>query len=119
VNLLEVGLLPQGGTAIGEAIEVALAALKDSGDNYKVMILFTDGEDHDTGAVAAAIKAGEAGLRLFTVGVGTATGDRIRLVDEQGRTSYVLDEEGKPVVSKLNRTSSVSSRRRPAAITCR
>jgi len=102
VNLLEPGLLPQGGTAIGEAIQVALAALKDSGDNHKVMILFTDGEDHDNGALAAAGQAAEAGLKVFTVGVGSATGDRIRLVDDQGRTSYVLDEEGKPVVSKLN-----------------
>jgi len=102
VNLLDVGLLPQGGTAIGEAIQVALAALKESGDNHKVMVLFTDGEDHDAGAVDAALKAGEAGLRIFTVGVGTATGDRLRLVDEQGRTTYVMDEQGKPVVSKLN-----------------
>ncbi len=102
VNLLDVGLLPQGGTAIGQAIEVAMAALKDSGDNYKAMILITDGEDHDPGALEAATKAAGIGLKIFTVGVGTATGDRIRLTDDQGRTTYVLDEQGNPVVSKLN-----------------
>ncbi|MCZ7635427.1 MAG: VWA domain-containing protein [Verrucomicrobia bacterium] len=106
VNLLDVGLLPQGGTAIAQAIDVALAAAKSSGDNYKALVLFTDGEDFgedfSQDVLVAANRAAEAGLRIFPVGVGTATGDRIRLVDEQGRTTYVLDAAGEPVVSKLN-----------------
>ena len=106
VNLLEVGLLPQGGTAIAQAIDVALAAAQSSGDNYKAMVLFTDGEDFgedfSQDVLVAANRAAEAGLKIFPVGVGTATGDRIRLVDEQGRTTYVLDAAGEPVISKLN-----------------
>jgi Ca-activated chloride channel family protein len=102
LNLLEAGLLPQGGTAISAAIDTALTAFKDSGDNHRALVLFTDGEDHDGDALAAANRAAAAGLKIFTVGVGTATGDRLRLVDEQGRTTYVTDESGKPVVSKLN-----------------
>lgn len=102
LNLVEVGLLPQGGTDISRAIEVSLDALKDSGDNHKVIVLFTDGEDQEGDAVAAAKKAAEQGVKIFTVGVGTATGDRLAITDDKGRTSYVTDENGKPVISRLN-----------------
>lgn len=102
LNLLDVGLLPQGGTAIGPAIDAALSAFKDSGENHRALVLFTDGEDHEGDALEAARRAGKAGLKIFTVGVGTVTGDRLRLVDDEGRTTYVTDEGGQPVVSKLN-----------------
>lgn len=102
LNLLSTDLLPQGGTAIGPAIEEALKAFMDSGRNHRVIVLFSDGEDHEGDALAAAARAAEAGVKIFTVGVGTATGDRLRQVDAQGRTTYVLDENNQPVVSKLN-----------------
>src|ERR1051325_5414353 len=53
VNQLEVGIIPQGGTALAEAIETALSAFKDTGDNHRILVLFTDGEDHDSGALDA------------------------------------------------------------------
>ena len=48
VEALEVGIIPRGGTALTEAIETALTAYKE-GDNYKILVLFTDGEDHESG----------------------------------------------------------------------
>jgi Ca-activated chloride channel family protein len=102
LNLLTVDFLPQGGTALGEAIEVGLTAFKDSGSNHRVLVIFSDGEDHDSDAPAAAARAAERGVKIFTVGVGTFTGDRLRLVDAQGRTTYVTDERNQPVVSRLN-----------------
>src|SRR5438034_7548368 len=78
VEALEVGIIPQGGTALSEAIETALAAYKEDADNYKILVLFTDGEDHDSGAVEAAEKAAKAGLKVFTVGVGTPAGELLR-----------------------------------------
>ena len=102
VNQLDVGIIPQGGTALAEAIQVAQGAFKEDEDNHKVLILFTDGEDHDSGALEAAEKAAKAGLRIFTVGIGTANGELLRQVDEQGNTSYVKDAEGNVVKSRLN-----------------
>lgn len=103
LDLLNVDLLPVGGSSLGAAIEEALRAFKDSGRNHRVILLFSDGEDHESEtALAAAARAAEAGVKIFTVGVGTATGDRLRLVDAQGRTSYVLDENNQPVISRLN-----------------
>lgn len=49
-----------------------------------MIVLFTDGEDQDTGAVAAAQKAAEAGVIVFTVGVGTPEGELLRIHDEGG-----------------------------------
>lgn len=102
LNALEVGMLPEGGTDLTRAIETAQRAFGEDNDSFKVVILLTDGEDHEGDPVPAARKAAESGLRIFTIGVGTAEGERLRVRDEQGRTTFVADEDGKPVVSKLN-----------------
>jgi Ca-activated chloride channel homolog len=98
---LDVKTLPQGGTAVAAAIETALTAYKE-GDNYKVLVLFTDGEDHDSDAAAAARKAAEAGLRIFTIGIGSAQGELIRIKDAKGQSDYVRDAAGNVVKSHLN-----------------
>jgi Ca-activated chloride channel homolog len=101
VEALDVNVIPQGGTAIADAIETALTAFKE-GDNYKVLVLFTDGEDHDSGALEAAEKAGKAGMRIFTIGIGTAEGELLRIKDAQGGSDYIRDEQGDVVKSHLN-----------------
>src|SRR6266436_2180847 len=83
VEALDVNIIPQGGTAIAEAINTALAAFKE-GDNYKTLVLFTDGEDQDSGALEAAQKASDAGLHIFTVGIGTTEGELLRIRDGKG-----------------------------------
>ena len=47
VDSLDTKTISQGGTAIAEAIDEARKAFKDESDNHKVLVLFTDGEDHD------------------------------------------------------------------------
>jgi Ca-activated chloride channel family protein len=101
VESLDVNTLPQGGTAIAEAIDTAAKAFKE-GDNYKVLVLFTDGEDHDSGAVDAAKKAAKDGLRIFTIGIGSAKGELLRVKNENGQSDYVRDENGNIVMSRLN-----------------
>lgn len=102
VTALDVGIIPQGGTALAEAIEAALSAFKDGQQNEKALVLLTDGEDHEGGAIEAAEKAAKAGLRIFTIGVGTPAGDRLRVADERGQTGYVQDESGQTVTSRLD-----------------
>jgi Ca-activated chloride channel homolog len=101
VEALNVNIIPQGGTAIAEAIETALTAFKEA-DNYKVLVLLTDGEDHDSGALEAAEKAAKAGMRIFTIGIGTAEGELLRVKDAQGGSDYVRDEQGNVVKSHLD-----------------
>ena len=102
LNALDTKVIPQGGTAIAEAIRTALTAFKEKTDNYKVLVLFTDGEDHDGEAMNAARDAAKAGLRVFTIGVGTPNGELVSTVDEQGRRSFLKDSDGQAVKSRLN-----------------
>lgn len=103
VTALDVNIIPQGGTAIAETIQTALAAFKD-GDNHKILVLFTDGEDHEAGVLEAAKAASDKGLRVFTIGVGSAAGELIRVRDEKGKMDFLKDESGNVVKSKLNET---------------
>jgi Ca-activated chloride channel family protein len=74
-------LCPVGGTSLSSAIRTTLEAFEKGNDNHKVMVLFTDGEDHDadTETMAAAKEAAEAGMRIFTIGVGTPEGELLRV----------------------------------------
>ena len=101
VQALDVNAIPQGGTAIAAAINTALTAFKE-GNHHKVLVLFTDGEDNDTGALEAAQNAAKAGLKIFTIGIGTAGGDLLRVTDANGNSDYVRDEQGNVVKSHLN-----------------
>ena len=101
VEALDVNIIPQGGTALAEAITTALAAFKE-GDNHKVMVLFSDGEDNDEHALTAAEAAAKAGLKIFTIGIGTADGELLRIKDAKGRTDYIRDADGHVVKSRLN-----------------
>jgi Ca-activated chloride channel family protein len=103
VQALDVNTIPQGGTALAEAINTALTAFKEK-DHYKALVLLTDGEDNDseTGALEAAQNAAKAGLKIFTIGIGTAAGDLIRVTDANGNSDYVRDEQGNVVKSHLN-----------------
>lgn len=101
VDSLDVNIIPQGGTAIAEAIDTAIASFRE-GDNHKALVLFTDGEDQDSGAVEAAKRAGEAGIHIYTIGIGSTEGELLRITDAKGRTDYIRDEQGNVVKSHLN-----------------
>jgi Ca-activated chloride channel family protein len=101
VDTLDVNVIPQGGTAIAEAIDTATASFRE-GDNHKALVLFTDGEDQDSGAVEAAKRAGEAGIHIYTIGIGSTEGELLRVTDAKGRTDYIRDEQGNVVKSHLN-----------------
>jgi Ca-activated chloride channel family protein len=101
VQALDVNAIPQGGTAIAAAINNALTAFKED-SRHKVLVLLTDGEDNDNGALEAAQNAAKAGLKIFTIGIGTAAGDLLRVTEANGNSDYVRDEQGNVVKSHLN-----------------
>ncbi len=99
---LDVGIIPQGGTALSEAIQTARAAFKNEGDNFHVLVLITDGEDHEEGALDLAKQAIKEGIKIFTIGVGTPSGELLPSTDEQGHKGFVKDDQGNVVKSRLN-----------------
>ena len=103
VNSLNTKIIPQGGTAISEAVNEAVRAFKKEEDNHKVLVLFTDGEDHEEGIAASIEKAKEIGLKVFTVGIGTPEGELIQIRNSQtGNFDFLKDENGNVVKSRLN-----------------
>jgi Ca-activated chloride channel family protein len=103
VQELDVNTIPEGGTAIATAINEALTAFKETG-HHRAMVLFTDGEDNvsESDVLAAAQNAAKAGMKIFTVGIGTAEGDLIRVTDANGNSDYLRDENGNVLKSHLN-----------------
>jgi Ca-activated chloride channel family protein len=101
VQALDVNSIPQGGTALAAAINTALAAFKEKG-NHRALVLFTDGEDNDEGALEAAQNAAKEGLKIFTIGIGSAEGTLITIADANGNSDYIRDEKGQVLKSHLN-----------------
>jgi Ca-activated chloride channel family protein len=102
VEALSPDILPQGGTALAAAIRTALDAARDREGAAGALVIFTDGENHEPGAAEAAQAAAAAGLRIFTVGVGTPRGEVIQLPDADGHVTYLRDQAGNVVKSALN-----------------
>jgi len=94
VQVLDVNTIPQGGTALREAIETSLDSFKEKG-RLKALVLLTDGEDNDTGALEAARAAAKQGMKIFPIGIGSKEGS---LLDP----NLVRDENGNAVKSHLN-----------------
>lgn len=90
-------MLSAQGTAIAEAIDLSLQSFSDRKDIGKAIVIFTDGENHDSDAVKAAERAQAAGVKVYVVGVGTVDGGPIPLGNE-----YLKDEDGTTVITRLN-----------------
>jgi Ca-activated chloride channel family protein len=101
VQALDVNSIPQGGTALAAAISTALTAFKEKG-HYQALVLLTDGEDNDEGALEAAQNAAKEGLKIFTIGIGSAEGTLVTIAGKDGNTDYIRDEQGQVVKTKLN-----------------
>ncbi len=92
-------MVPTQGTVIGEAIGMGMESFTRNERKYKSLIVISDGEDHDEKAVDAAREAADAGVIIHTVGIGSPQGATLYDPDTK---SVKLDENGSPVVSKLN-----------------
>jgi Ca-activated chloride channel family protein len=101
INDLDTKTIPEGGTNISEAIALATQTFGKSAMGNRALIIFTDGEELSGNAVTEAKKAADAGVKIFTVGVGTAQGSLIPL-EGQGEAGFVKDAKGQVVKSKLD-----------------
>ena len=102
LNAIDTTIIPQGGTTLKAALETAKQGFDASTDNYRAILLITDGEDHEEGVIEAATVAAAQGYRIFTVGVGTPAGELLQITNERGQKSYLKDSEGQVVKSRLN-----------------
>jgi Ca-activated chloride channel family protein len=92
---------PQG-TRIGDAVRKSFDAFGDRPDTSKVLILLTDGEDHESEPVEAASEAAERGIILYAVGIAAPQGAPIPIKEEGLLDGYKKDDRGEIVVSRLD-----------------
>jgi Ca-activated chloride channel family protein len=102
INDLDTNTIPEGGTNISEAINLAVRTYGKSAVGNRALIIFTDGEELGGDANKAAKAAADAGVRIFTIGVGTPQGSLITISGEDGGTAFVKNSKGQVVKSKLD-----------------
>lgn len=103
LDVIDVGLIPRQGTAIGDAIRKATEAFESKERKHKVLILLTDGEDHNTNPIEAADEARKAGVKIYAIGIGSPIGEPIPITDRAGnKAGYKKDKSGEVVVTRLD-----------------
>ena len=91
----------RGGTRIGDAIRKAVAAFGSNRGASRLVLLITDGEDHDSYPLEAVDEAVNAGIRIVAIGFGSETGSEIALTDpDTGAKSLLVDRDGVIVRSR-------------------
>jgi len=105
LGILDADSIPTPGTNIAAAIETAAKAFEQMDRKHKILLLLTDGEGLTGDAVKAAEKAGEQGLTIYTIGIGTPEGVPIPIRDNEGNLQYKKDRAGEVVLSKLDETT--------------
>jgi Ca-activated chloride channel family protein len=99
---LNVYTIPKGGTSLSEAIRVALDSYEVGKKSYKILVIISDGEDHEGNAIMWAEKAREQGIKIFTIGIGTKEGDLIPVADDSENRVFLKDTSGNVVKTRLD-----------------
>ena len=112
-----------GGTAIGRALSLALTFLVDArrppegtdpaeaasqeiplAENDQAIILLTDGEDTETRPLEVAAEAAKLGVKIYTVGIGSKSGEPVRSFDANGERNGFATVDGEYVMTRLDET---------------
>ena len=103
LNAMDPDMISVQGTNLGQAVAVALEAFAETERRHRVLVLITDGEDHEGEVEEAVDRAIEAGVRIYTVGIGSTEGVPIPELDEDGRAGgFTRDDDGTVVTTQLD-----------------
>jgi len=94
------------GTSLTAAVEMASRAFAQHEKKHKVLLLLTDGEDHEGGTEEMAEQARQQGIKIYTVGIGNPAGEPIPILDRDGQqVGFKKDRNGEVIVSRLDETT--------------
>jgi len=102
VSSMSTDMIEKQGTAIGGAIELGMKSFSEDEEVNKVMIVITDGENHEDDALGAAEEAADKGIVVHTIGMGSVEGGPIPRYINGRPQGFIKDNSGATVVSKLN-----------------
>ena len=94
-------IVSKQGTDIASAIKLGEKSFTQDADASKVIIIISDGEDHEGHAAEAAKEATEKGIKVFTIGMGSPNGTPI----PNGQGGFLKDRQGNVVISKMDPTT--------------
>lgn len=97
------GIVPVQGTNMAAAIELAMKSFSSQDNkNNKVLVIISDGEDHEQGAIDMAAEASKKGIIIHTIGMGKPEGSPIPIINKFGKKDYKTDKEGNVIITKTN-----------------
>jgi len=102
ISTIDVDIVPVQGTAIGSAIKLAMKSFVEGEKKHKVIIVITDGENHEDDAVTAAKDAADDGVVVHTIGMGSPEGAPIPVYQDNQQVGFKKDQSGAVVMTKLD-----------------
>lgn len=101
ISTISTDLIATQGTAIGLAIELAMESFSEEEVN-KVLIIISDGENHEDDALSIAEEASDKGIYINTIGMGSPEGAPIPIYESGARVGFRKDKSGSTVLTKMN-----------------
>ncbi|PID60514.1 MAG: hypothetical protein CR986_03850 [Ignavibacteriae bacterium] len=106
LSAVSVNSVPQPGTAIGPAVQLALNSFKKDEETQKAIVIITDGEDHEGELDKVIEEANNLGVKIYAIGLGSPKGVPIPVYNTAGRQmGYKKDRTGNVVLTKLDETT--------------
>jgi Ca-activated chloride channel family protein len=102
LDALDTDIIPRQGTDVASAIREAERLFSEQGNNFRVLVLITDGEDLQGDALEEAESSAKKGTKIYPIGVGGTEGALIPIRQPNGATDFVRDDTGNPVRTKLD-----------------
>ena len=104
LDVMDTYMISGGGSNIAAAIQLANDSFDRTSSSDRVIIILTDGEEHDETSLRVLENINDERLRVFTIGIGTERGGLVPMYNNTGETviDYYRDGSGNPVNSRLN-----------------
>ena len=102
MNSIHPGMISIQGTNLEAVIKKACESFSNDDGKNRAIILITDGENHESEAIAAAADARKKGIMINTIGIGSEKGVPIPLIENGVVKGYRKDREGQTIVTRLN-----------------
>ncbi len=105
LSAMDPEMMSTQGTDLARAIAVSIEALEETPPENRIVVVVTDGEDHEGGLAEALVAAGQAGVTIHTVGVGSLEGVPLPDAGGSGGGRFRRDDAGNVITTRLNETA--------------
>ncbi len=104
LSTINTEIVSKQGTAIGYAIDLGIKSFTQDQEASKVIVIISDGENHEGDAVEAAERAKEKGIKIYTIGMGSPKGSPIPVSERVGQNGFLKDRQGEVIISRMDPT---------------